>query len=154
MNNYKPENYHTLTPYLVCKGAADAIEFYKNAFGAVELLRLEYPRGGIGHAEILIGDSPVMLADEHPEMGHLSPATIGDSPVGMHLYVPDADEFFARALNAGATQLKPVEMQFYGDRAGQLQDPFGYKWHVATATKQLSKEEMLKVWDDMMKGGD
>lgn len=151
--NYRPPGYHTLTPYLVCKGAADAIEFYKNAFGAEELFRLEYPQGGIGHAEIRIGDSPVMLADEHPDMNILGPATLGNSPVSLQLYVPNVDEFFAQALAAGAKQVRPVEEQFYGDRAGRLEDPFGYHWHVATAAKPVSKEEMLKLWDEMMKKG-
>jgi PhnB protein len=150
-DNYKPENFHTLTPNLICKGAAEAIEFYKNAFGAEELYRLEYPGGGVGHAELMIGDSPVMLADEHPDMNILSPTTIGNWPVSFHLYVPDVDEAFARALSAGATEVKPVEMQFYGDRAGRVLDPYGYSWHIATATKPFSKEEMLKVWDEMMK---
>ncbi len=150
MSNYKPEGYHTVTPYLVCKGAAEAIEFYKNAFDAKELFRLEYPQGGIGHAEIMIGDSPVMLADEHPDMNIFAPVTLGNSPVSLQLYVPDADEFFARALAAGAKQVRPVEEQFYGDRAGRIEDPFGYHWHIATATKQVSPEEMLKIWDEMM----
>ncbi|HEV7646202.1 MAG TPA: VOC family protein [Pyrinomonadaceae bacterium] len=149
-NTYKPENYHTLTPYLVCKGAAEAIDFYKCAFDARELYRLEYPKGGVGHAEIMIGDSPLMLADEHPDMGFLSPLSTGNSPVGMHLYVPDADAFFARAIAAGAKEIKPVTEQFYGDRAGQVEDPFGYRWHVATAAKQTSPEEMLKLWNKMM----
>jgi PhnB protein len=148
---YKPNGFHTLTPNLICKGAAEAIEFYKAAFGAEELYRLEYPGGGVGHAELMIGDSPIMLADEHPDMNLLSPTTIGNWPVSFHLYVPDAESSFARAIAAGATEVKPVEMQFYGDLAGRVLDPYGYSWHIATATKQFSKEEMLAVWDEMMK---
>jgi PhnB protein len=150
--NYKPENFHTLTPNLICKNAPAAIGFYKNAFDAKELMRLEYADGKIGHAEIMIGDSPVMVSDEHPDQGCLSPQTIGGSPITMHLYVPDADAFFARAIAAGATQLSPVEEQFYGDRAGRLQDPYGYRWHIATATKKLTPEEMQQVWRKLIAG--
>jgi PhnB protein len=149
-NTYTPDNFHTVTPALVCKDAAAAIEFYKLVFGAEEILRLEYPQGGIAHAELMIGDSPVMLSDEHPDMNILSPQTIGNSPVGMHIYVPDADAVCARAVEAGAKLMRPVTDQFYGDRVGHLEDPFGHKWSVATAGKPVSKEELLKLWDKMV----
>src|SRR5262245_23462604 len=153
MSNYKPEGYHTLTPMITVKNAAEAIEFYQKAVDAKVTLRLDYPGGGVGHAELMIGDSPLMLADEHPDQGHVSPQTLGNSPVAMHLYVPDVDAFFARAAAAGATVLKPVEEQFYGDRAGRVKDPYGYQWHIATAGKHISQEEMLAIWNKLMEEG-
>src|SRR6266536_4862497 len=137
-----PEGYHSVTPYLIISGAADAIEFYKKAFGAIELLRMPYPDGKIGHAEIKIGDSPIMLADEVPDMKYLSPKTLGGSPVSILLYVEDVDTVFNRAVAAGATQDRPVEDKFYGDRAGSLIDPFGHTWHVATHKEDVTPEEM------------
>jgi PhnB protein len=137
-----PEGYHSVTPYLIINGAADAIEFYKKAFGATELLRMPYPDGKIGHAEIKIGDSPIMLADEVPDMKYLSPKTLGGSPVSILLYVEDVDTVFNRAVAAGATQDRPVEDKFYGDRAGSLIDPFGHTWHVATHKEDVTPEEM------------
>jgi len=137
-----PEGYHSVTPYLIISGAADAIEFYKKAFGAIELLRMPYPDGKIGHAEIKIGDSPIMLADEVPDMKYLSPKTLGGSPVSILLYVEDVDTVFNRAVAAGATQDRPVEDKFYGDRAGSLIDPFGHTWHLATHKEDVTPEEM------------
>lgn len=145
MANVKPipDGYHSVTPYLAIKGAAEAIEFYKKAFGATELFRMEH-EGKIGHAEIKIGDSPLMLADEHPEMGHLSPKTLGGSPVGLMIYVDDVDTIFNRAIESGAVQLKPLQDQFYGDRSGTLTDPYGHVWTVATHKEDVAPEEMEK----------
>ena len=137
-----PEGYHSVTPYLVMDGAAEALEFYKKAFGATELMRMPAPGGRIGHAEILIGDSHIMLADEHPEQGHRGPKSIGGTPVGILLYVEDADSMFQTALSLGATQTRPVELQFYGDRMGALTDPWGHNWMLATHVEDVTPEEM------------
>jgi PhnB protein len=139
-----PEGYHSVTSYLCCRDAAAAIEFYKKAFGATEVLRMGSPDGKIGHAEIQIGDSRVMLADEFPEMGFLSPKTIGGSPVMMHIYVEDVDATVPRAVAAGANVTREVADQFYGDRGGQLEDPFGHKWYVSTRKEDLSPEEVKR----------
>ena len=139
-----PDGYHAVTPYLIVKGAAQAIDFYKKVFGAVELVRFGGPGGKIGHAEIKLGESTVMLADEHPEMDALSPQTIGGSPVGILLYVPDVDAVFTKAVSAGAKSLQPVEDKFYGDRSGTLTDPFGHKWTVATHKEDVTPEEMQR----------
>jgi len=139
-----PDGYHSITPYLICGGAAKAIEFYKKAFGAVETLRLDAPGGKLGHAEMKIGDSIVMLADEHLEMGARSPRTIGGSPVGILLYVKDVDAVYARAIGAGAKAQRPVSNQFYGDRAGSVEDPFGHTWHIHTHVEDLTSEEIAK----------
>lgn len=139
-----PEGYHTATPYLIIKGAADAIEFYKKAFGATELMRMPMPGGKIGHAEIKIGDSPIMLADEYPEMGYKSPETLGGSPVSIMIYVEDVDAVFSQAIAAGGKEKQPVKDQFYGDRLGTLEDPFGHVWHVSTHKEDVSMEEMEK----------
>ncbi len=127
-----PEGYHTVTPYLIVKGAARALEFYKKAFNATELYRLEGPGGTIGHAEIQIGNSRLMLADEFPEMGARSPETVGGSPVGLCLYVESVDALFKQAIAAGGKEERPVRDQFYGDRSGSLRDPFGHQWTIAT----------------------
>lgn len=139
-----PEGYHSLTPYLIIKNAADAIEFYKKAFGATELFRIDQPDGKIGHAEIKIGDSPIMLSDEFPEMGHRGPQSLGGSPVSIMLYVEDVDAVVNRATTAGAKLDRPVEDKFYGDRAGSLTDPFGHIWHIGTHKEDVSPEEMEK----------
>lgn len=139
-----PDGYHAVTPYLLFQGAAAAIEFYKKAFGATELMRMSAPGGKIGHAEIQIGDSRVMLADEFPEMGFVGPKTIGGSGVVLHLYVEDVDKIVAQAEAAGATIKKPVEDQFYGDRSGTIEDPYGYAWSVATHKEDLTMEEVQK----------
>src|SRR5665213_1834757 len=129
-----PDGYHSVTPYLIVKGANAAIEFYKKAFDAVELLRIGAPDGKVGHAEIRIGDSVVMLADEHPEMGAKSPQTFGGTPVSILLYVEDVDAVVRQAVAAGAKIQRPIEDKFYGDRMGSLDDPFGHVWHVSTHT--------------------
>jgi PhnB protein len=147
-----PEGYHNVTPYLCVKGAADAIEFYKKAFGATEIMRMPMPDGKVGHAELQIGDSRVMLADESPEMGFLSPQTVGGSPVMIHLYVDDVDVTANRAVGAGAQVTKPIEDQFYGDRAGGLKDPFGHLWYVSTHKEDLTPEEVRKR-AEMRRGG-
>jgi len=141
---YIPEGYNNVTPYLVIKGAAKAIEYYKEVFGAEEKFRMNGPDGRIGHAELRIGDSQIMLADENPDMGqgHSSATTMGGSPVSIHLYIPDVDHVVERAVTAGAKILKPVQDQFYGDRTGFLQDPFGHYWSVATHVEDVSPQEM------------
>src|SRR5262245_55785173 len=136
-----PEGYHTATPYLIINGAASALEFYKKAFGAKELFRMDSPGGKIGHAEIKIGDSPIMLADEHPDMGYRGPRAIGGTPVSIMLYVDAVDAVFSQAVAAGAKVKQPVKDQFYGDRSGTLEDPFGHIWTVATHKEDLSMEE-------------
>jgi PhnB protein len=137
-----PDGYHTVTAYLHIKGAAKALEFYKKAFSAVELFRMEGPDGRIGHAEIKIGDSPVMLADEHPEMGARGPLTLGGASASFLIYVPDVDARFQQAVAAGATVDRPVKDQFYGDRSGTVTDPFGHMWTIATHIEDVSHEEM------------
>lgn len=139
-----PDGYHTVTPYLIVNDAAAAIEFYKKAFGAAELFRFPAPGGKIGHAEVKIGDSHIMLADEFPEMGAQSPQTIGGSPISLMLYVEDVDAMAKRAVAAGATVTRPVKDQFYGDRSGSFTDPFGHQWHIATHKEDISPEEMKK----------
>lgn len=139
-----PDGYHTVTPYLIIKGAAGALDFYKQAFGATELFRMEAPGGRIGHAEIRIGDSPIMLADEHPEIGALSPQSRGGTSVSILLYVEDADKLTEQAVAAGATVLRPIQNQFYGDRSASLADPFGHQWHIATHVEDVSVDEMRK----------
>ena len=137
-----PQGYHSVTPYLIVRGAADAIEFYKKAFGAVELFRMPSPDGKIGHAEIRIGDSPIMMADEYPEMGYQGPQSIGGSPVSLMIYVEDVDTVFNQAVAAGATVKEALQDKFYGDRIGTLVDPFGHRWHVSTHKEDVSPEEM------------
>ena len=137
-----PDGYHTATPYLIIRGAAEAIEFYKKAFGATELLRIPAPGGKIGHAEVKIGDSPIMLADEYPEMGYKGPQTLGGSPVSIMIYVDDVDTVFNQAVAAGASVKEAVTDKFYGDRMGTVIDPFGHVWHVATHKEDISLEEM------------
>ncbi|HEV7219493.1 MAG TPA: VOC family protein [Terriglobales bacterium] len=139
-----PENYHAVTPYLVVQGAAKAIDFYKKVFGAQELMRIPGPGGRVMHAEIKIGDSIVMLADEHPEMDARSPQAFGGSPVSLMLYVPDVDNVFKQALSSGAKELRPVKDQFYGDRSGTISDPFGHKWTVSTHVEDVSADEMKR----------
>ena len=137
-----PEGYHSITPYLIVKGAAKAIDFYKAAFGATELFRMAQPDGRVGHAEVRIGDSVVMLADEHPDMGARSPQTIGGTPLSLLLYVPDVDAVVARAVAAGAQLTRPVADQFYGDRSGILTDPFGHSWFVSTHVEDVPPDEL------------
>jgi PhnB protein len=146
-----PDGYHTVTPYLIVKGAAEAIDFYKKAFGATEIMRFPMPDGRLGHAEIKIGDSFVMLADEFPQMLAVSPATLGGTPIGLCLYVPNVDELFNQAVAAGAKVERPVTNQFYGDRAGTVLDPFGHKWTITTHVEDVSMEEMQKRMAAMSK---
>jgi PhnB protein len=139
-----PEGYHSVTPYLIIRGAAKAIEFYQKAFGATELFRFPTPDGKIGHAEIKIGDSPIMLADEYPEMGYNSPQSLSGSPVSLMIYVDDVDSVFNQAVAAGASVKEAVSDKFYGDRIGTLTDPFGHVWHISTHKEDVSIEEMQK----------
>jgi PhnB protein len=139
-----PDGYHSATPYLIVKGAAEAIDFYKHAFGATESFRMANPNGGIAHAEIKIGDSVIMLADEHPDMGYRGPRSLGGSAVSIMLYVADVDGTFGRALKAGAKAQRPVANQFYGDRSGTLEDPFGHIWTISTHVEDVSPEEMKR----------
>ncbi len=139
-----PKGYETATPYICCKGAAEAIEFYKKAFGAEELMRLETPGGGIGHAEVKIGGGIIMIADEYPDMGFRSPQSIGGTPVSIYIYVTDVDALAKRAAAAGAKILRPVADQFYGDRSVSLEDPFGHRWGFATHVEDVSPEEITR----------
>jgi PhnB protein len=139
-----PKGYHAITPYLSVQGASDAIAFYKKAFGAKEVMRMPGPGETIGHAEIQIGDSRIMLADEFPEMNFRSPRAIGGTPVTIHLYVEDVDKVAKKALAAGAKLLRPVAEQFYGDRSGSLEDPFGHVWHIATHVEDIPMRELKK----------
>jgi PhnB protein len=140
-----PEGYHTLTPHIVVKGAAQAIDFYKKAFGAKEIGRMPGPDGkSIIHADIVIGDSHLMLVDEFPEMNCFGPQSVGGSPVTIHLYVEDADAFFKQAVAAGAQERMPLADMFWGDRYGQITDPFGHTWSIATHKEDLTTEEMIK----------
>jgi PhnB protein len=142
-----PDGYHTATPYLIVRDAARAIAFYTQAFGATELMRLPAPNGKLGHAEIKIGNSPIMLADEFPEMGHRSPQSLGGAAVSLLLYVEDVDKRFSQAIAAGAKALKPVADQFYGDRSGTLEDPFGHVWTLATHTEDVAPEEIQRRFE-------
>ncbi len=146
-----PEGYHTLTPYFTVRDAARAIEFYKQAFGAQERGVLKTPDGKVGHAELQIGDSILMLGDEWPDMGVLSPQSIGGSASGIHIYVDNVDEAFERAVKAGAQVEQPVADQFWGDRYGKLKDPFGHRWSIGTRIKEVSMEEMKRAMDEMAK---
>ncbi len=136
-----PDGYQTITPYLIVNGAADAIDFYKRIFGATERMRMSAPQDRVGHAELLIGVSLIMLADEFPEMDARGPKTIGGSPVMLHLYVEDVDAVVASAVAAGAKLSQAVETKFYGDRSGSLVDPWGHVWHIATHVEDVSQEE-------------
>jgi PhnB protein len=146
-----PDAYGSITPYLVVKGAAAAIDFYKKAFGAVEVVRMPQPDGRIGHAELKVGDSFVMMADEYPEIDAVGPKTLGNSPVGILLYVDNVDAVVAKAVSLGAVIKKPLADQFYGDRSATLEDPFGHKWTVATHTEDVTPEEMKKRMTAMAK---
>jgi len=144
-----PQDMHTVTPHLVCAGAADAIEFYKKAFGAAEEARLPGPDGKLMHGVIRINGSAVMLVDEMPEWGALGPKSLKGSPVTIHLYVEDVDAFVERAVKAGATVIMPVDDMFWGDRYGKLEDPFGHHWSVATQTRKVSMEEAMEAMKAM-----
>jgi PhnB protein len=148
---FKPSGYHSVTPYLAIRDAKSALDFYARALGAELVLKLDMPDGKIAHAEIRIGDSILMMSEENPDWGTRSPASLGGSPVSLMIYVPDADASFARALAAGAEQVRPVEDQFYGDRSGTLKDPYGYQWTLATHIEDVSTEEAQQRMEAMFK---
>ena len=143
---------NSLNPYINIKGCSDAIAFYKKVFGAIEKLRLLMPDGKIAHAELEIEGSLLMMADENPDWGTKSPDTLGGNPVTLGLYVADVDQVFQKAIDAGATVIMPVKDEFYGDRTGQVLDPFGYKWMIATHIEDVSQEEMQIRMDKMFSG--
>ncbi|MGH2767556.1 MAG: VOC family protein [Actinomycetota bacterium] len=147
-----PDGYPEVSPYLCIDGAGAAIEFYRKVFGAAERMRMPAPGGKIGHAELQIGGSVIMLSDEYPEMGMRGPKSIGGTPVTMSLYVEDVDATFDLAVEAGAKALRPVEDQFYGDRSGQFEDPFGHRWSVATHIEDVPPEEMAMRAAEAMGG--
>jgi PhnB protein len=149
--NPVPDDFRCVTPYLIVRGAKKAIEFYKKAFGAVETMRMDMPGDRLGHAEIRIDGAPVMLADEFPEMQIVGPETLGGAGVSMLIYVKDVDAAAKRAVDAGATIIKPVQDQFYGDRSGTLQDPFGHKWTLASRKEVLTEEQMMNRFGDWQK---
>lgn len=148
-----PDGYPRVSPSLAVAGAGDAIEFYKDVFGATERMRMGGPDGRIGHAELQIGDSVVMLADEFPDFGALGPKSVGGTPVTISVYVEDVDTTFGRAVELGATVLRPVEDQFYGDRSGQFEDPWGHRWYVATHVEDVPEDEMARRAAEAMGGG-
>jgi PhnB protein len=148
-----PEDYPRVTPYLIVDGAAEAIDFYVSVLGATERMRMGGPDGKVGHAELEIGNSMIMLADEHPEIGARGPTSIGGTPVSLHVYVEDVDGVFQRALEAGAKARQPVEDKFYGDRSGSFEDPFGHGWHVASHVEDVPPEEMEKRAAEASAGG-
>jgi len=137
-----PDGYNTVTPYLIVSGGIEAIEFYKKALGAREKYRIGAPEGKLGHAELVIGDSTIMLADEFPEMGARSPKSFGGTPVSLMIYVEDVDARFKQAIDAGAKETRPLRDQFYGDRSGTFEDPFGHTWTIASRVEDVSPEEM------------
>jgi uncharacterized glyoxalase superfamily protein PhnB len=148
-----PEGFHSVTPHLVCAGAAAAIDFYKQAFGAVELGRLPFGDGRVAHAEIRIGDSRIMLADDFPEHGSNGPQTLKGTPVYIHLYVNDADAAWEQAIAAGAKPVMPLADMFWGDRYGQVEDPFGHRWSIATHQREVTLEQMQIDMQNMMAQG-
>jgi PhnB protein len=148
-----PDAYPRLTPYLIVDGANAAIEFYRSVLGAIERVRMPAPEGRVGHAELQLGDSMIMLADEFPDMGVRGPKTIGGTPVSLHVYVEDVDSVFENAVQAGATALRPVEDRFYGDRSGQFEDPFGHRWDVSTHVEDVPPEEMSRRAAEAMAAG-
>ncbi len=148
-----PEGYPRVTPYLCCDGAAAAIDFYKDVLGAEERMRMSAPGGKIGHAELAFGNSVVMLADEFPDMGFRGPKSLGGTPTTLHLYVEDVDAVFADALRKGATEVDAVKDQFYGDRSGQFEDPFGHRWNVASHIEDVPEEELAERAKAAMGGG-
>ncbi len=146
-----PQGYNTVTPYLAIQGAAAAIDFYKKVFGAMELMRMPGPAGKLGHVEIKVGDSKVMLADESEQMNFLGPKARGGTPVHIHLYVKDVDATVAKAVELGAKMMREVQDMFYGDRTGSIEDPFGHFWHVATHIRDVSMAEMKRAAAEMAK---
>ena len=152
MVNPIPEGYPPVNPYLIVDNGAAAIDFYTSVLGATERMRMDAPGGRIGHAEIELGSSVIMLADEHPEVGAQAPATVGGTPVSLHVYVEDVDSVFAKAIEAGATADSDVEDKFYGDRMGTFTDPFGHRWHVASHVEDIPPEEMSKRAEEASAG--
>ena len=150
-NNYIPAGYHALTPSIVCRDAAKAIDFYQRAFGATIRTRMDMPDGKVMHAELLIADSAFMISDEAPEWGSVSPQTLGGTAGTLHLYVADVDASFAQAVAAGATEQMPVQDQFWGDRSGYLKDPFGHRWGLATRVEEVSDEETQRRGEEWAK---
>jgi len=148
-----PDGYPRVTPYLIVDGAAAAIEFYESVLGARERMRMGGPDGKVGHAELGVGESVIMLADEHPEMNARGPKAVGGSPVSLHVYVEDVDAVFARALEAGAKELRPVEDKFYGDRMGAFEDPFGHEWSIASHVEDVPQDEMAKRAEEATASG-
>jgi PhnB protein len=148
-----PDGYHTATPYLIVNDGAGAIEYYKKAFGARELMRMPGPDGKVAHAEIQVGDSPIMLADEHPGMGYKSPKAYGGTPVSIMLYVDNVDKMFDQAVAAGGAIRRPLRDEFYGDRTGTIEDPFGHCWTLSTHKEDVSRDEMDRRMQEMMKQG-
>ena len=149
---FQPAGYHSVTPYLAVRGAKAAVDFYRRAFGAELVMKLNLPDGSIAHAEIRIGDSILMMSEENEQWGNRSPLALGGSPVFLMIYVPDADTAFAKAIAAGCTQVKPVEDQFYGDRSGTLKDPYGYQWTLATHIEDVSAEEGQRRMEKLFGG--
>lgn len=147
-----PDGYHAITPYLVVKRAAEALEWYKQALGATEIMRLDGPDGSVMHAEFRVGDSIVMMCEENPEMGASSPETVGGSPVSICLYVENVDTTFSNAIKAGATELRALTDQFYGDRSGTMKDPYGHTWTIATHIEDLSEEEIKSRMAELFGG--
>jgi PhnB protein len=148
-----PDGYPRVTPYLVVGGASDAIDFYSRVLGAKERMRMDGPDGKVGHAELQIGDSVIMLADEFPDMQAVGPKTVGGTPVSIHVYVEDVDKTFEQAVKAGAKELQPLENKFYGDRSATFEDPFGHQWTVSTHVEDIPPDEMAKRAAAMAQGG-
>lgn len=148
-----PDDYPRVSPVLLVEGAARAIAFYTEILGATERLRIDAPGGKVGHAELQIGDSLLMVADEEPDMDMRGPRSVGGTPVSLHVYVEDADAVFERAVRAGARELQPMADQFYGDRSGQFEDPFGHRWSVATHVEDVPDDEMRRRVEELMSGG-
>ena len=149
---WKPDGYHSVTPYLAIRNAKEACAFYQRAFGAELTMKLTMPDGSYAHAEIRIGDAHVMMAEENPEWGNTSPAKLGGSPVSFMVYVPDVDAAFARALAAGCTQVRPVENQFYGDRTGTVKCPYGFQWSIGTHIESVSESEAQRRMEQVFGG--
>ena len=149
-----PEGFHSLTPYLIVKGAVDALAFYQKALNAEVKMVLNTPDGGVAHAELMVGNSYFMLSEEHAEMGMLSPETVGGNPVNLMLYVENVDDAFSRAIDAGCTEIRPVSDQFYGDRSGTLKDPFGHTWTLGTQIEKLTVQEIEARMMELFGQGD
>jgi PhnB protein len=149
---WQPAGYHSVTPYLAVRDSVAAVEFYKRAFGAELVMKLTMPDGKYAHAEIRIGDSHVMMSEENPDWGNKSPQTLGGSPTSFMIYVPDADAAFKRALEAGCTQVRPVEGQFYGDRTGTVKCPYGYQWSIGTHVEDVSEAEVQRRMEKLYGG--